>query len=70
MSQQEQGLATAVSIILAILAAVAFGPWLMMILLAWIFEPRTGSWGAWPHIVGIGWFVLWVGFWVYSRFRG
>lgn len=73
MSQQETGLREAVTILGCIIAAIAVGPWLFMIVAAWIFEPRTGSWGAWPHVVGIGWFALVVVgvcliFW--PRFRG
>lgn len=69
MSQQEEGYRSAVKIGLAIVLAIIFGPWLTMIVLAFFLEPRTGSWGAWPHIIGGGWIVAWVAFVVWTRLR-
>jgi hypothetical protein len=59
MSDLESGgLRSVVKAALVILAFVLFGPYLLMLAAAWLLEPRTGSWGAWPHIVGGGWAAL------------
>ena len=55
MSQQEDGLRSVVKAAMIIFVAVIFGPWILMLAAAWLLEPRTGSWGAWPHIVGLTW---------------
>lgn len=58
MSQKQQVLHETGKFILAVIIAVMFGPWLILLGLAWLLEPRTGGWGAWPHIVGLGWLAL------------
>lgn len=61
MSDLENGLRSAMRGFLVLLAIVIFGPYLVMLVAAWLLDPRTGSWGAWPHIVGGGWALLVVG---------
>lgn len=48
---------------------VIFGPWLVLTSAAWLLEPRPGSWGAWPHILGLTWAALVIGLALYGWFR-
>lgn len=69
MSDFDNGLRHAMKVTLMIFVAVVFGPWIIMLLAAWLLEPRTGSWGAWPHVVGLGWAVIILGLALYGWFR-
>jgi hypothetical protein len=69
MSDQERGLRSAVLFVLGLIVAVIFGPWLLMLAAAWVLEPRTGSWGAWPHLIGLIWALLVVALLLYGRFK-
>lgn len=69
MSDFDNGLREAMKAAMVIFVAVVFGPWIVMLIAAWLLEPRTGSWGAWPHIIGLGWATLLVAFLAYGWFR-
>lgn len=69
MSDLENGLRSAVKGFMVLAAIVIFGPFLLMLGAAWLLEPRTGSWGAWPHIIGGGWAALLIGFLAIGWFR-
>lgn len=70
MSDQARVLSRAAKAVAIFAMAILFGPWIVMILLAWMLEPRAGAWGLWPHAVGIGWLVFLISWLVYSRIRG
>lgn len=54
---------------IALLLAIALGPWVLLALAEWLLSPRTGSWVWQAHAVGAAWFVIVAVFWLTSRFR-
>lgn len=58
MSDFERGMREAMQITVIFVVAVLFGPWLLLVIAAWLLEPRTGSWGDWPTYLGVGWALL------------
>jgi len=69
MSEQEAGYRSVMKALFITILVVIGLPWITLVVLEWLFSPRTGDWGNWVHWVGGGWALLVVAYITFALVR-